>query len=50
MKETKQPRVTTSRKDCKCSICGTEIKKGQEIYLEMVGKVVTCMKCYKPVK
>ena len=42
---TKQPRETLSRKNCKCSKCGGEIKKGTQCTVDPVKKEARHVNC-----
>jgi PHP family Zn ribbon phosphoesterase len=44
-KYTKIPRETVSRKDCKCSKCGGEIKKGEQCVVDPVKKEARHINC-----
>jgi hypothetical protein len=46
MRESKEARVTYSKKECKCSSCNREIKKGQAIHFDPQTKNVTCLICF----
>ncbi len=49
-RETKQPRITVSKKDCNCSVCDAKIEQGEAIKFNPETKEVNCSKCFKKSK
>jgi hypothetical protein len=43
----KEARQTISKKDCTCTICKAQIKKGAPCIVDPKKKEVTCTKCGK---
>jgi len=41
-----KPRQTYSAKNCKCSLCGNDIRKGTECIVDPKTKTAKHIKCY----